>query len=114
MADCIFCKIANKEIPSTVVYEDDKIFAFKDINPVAPVHVLIIPKKHIDGADAICEEDTELLGYIWAKINHIASLTGVLKDGFRVINNCGENGGQTVRHLHFHLIGGVKLDEKLI
>ena len=70
MADCIFCKIANKEIPSTVVYEDDKIFAFKDINPVAPVHVLIIPKKHIDGADAICEEDTELLGYIWAKINH--------------------------------------------
>lgn len=114
MNDCIFCKIANKEIPSTVVYEDDKIFAFKDINPVAPVHVLIIPKKHIDGADKIKEDDAELLGYIWAKINHIASLCGVLDDGFRVINNCGENGGQTVRHLHFHLIGGVKLDEKLI
>lgn len=114
MDNCLFCKIANKEIPSSVVYEDDKILAFKDINPVAPVHVLIIPKKHIAGADEICPDDAELLGYIWTKINEIAEMCGVKADGFRVINNCGENGGQTVRHLHFHLIGGIKLDEKLI
>lgn len=114
MEDCLFCKIINKEITSSVVYEDEKIFAFKDINPVAPVHVLIVPKKHIAGADRITDDDAELLGYIWTKVNDIATLCGVLDDGFRVINNCGKNGGQTVRHLHFHLIGGTELGEKLI
>ena len=114
MNDCIFCKIINKDIPSTVVYEDDKIFAFKDINPVAPVHVLVVPKTHIDGADKITVENSEMVGYLWSKIPEIAKISGVLEDGFRVINNCGENGGQTVRHLHFHIIGGVSLGEKLI
>lgn len=114
MNDCIFCKIINKDIPSTTVYEDDRIYAFKDINPVAPVHVLIVPKEHIDGADKITSEHSELIGYLWSKIPEIAKICGVLEDGFRVINNCGENGGQTVRHLHFHLIGGVSLGEKLI
>lgn len=114
MENCLFCKIANKEIPSSVVYEDDKILAFNDINPVAPVHILVIPKKHIAGADAIETEDAEILGYIWTKIREIAEKAGVAEKGFRVINNCGEDGGQTVRHLHFHIIGGVKLTEKMI
>ncbi|MBR3942985.1 MAG: histidine triad nucleotide-binding protein [Clostridia bacterium] len=114
MENCLFCKIANKEIPSSVVYEDDKILAFNDINPVAPVHILVIPKKHIAGADAIEAEDAEILGYIWTKIRVIAEKAGVAEKGFRVINNCGEDGGQTVRHLHFHIIGGVKLTEKMI
>lgn len=114
MDNCIFCKIANKEIPSQIVYEDEKILAFKDIQPAAPVHILVIPKKHIAGADEIEAEDAELLGYIWTKIREIAEIAGVCKEGFRVINNCGENGGQTVRHLHFHILGGLKLDEKLI
>lgn len=114
MENCLFCKIANKEIPSSVVYEDDKILAFNDINPVAPVHILVIPKKHIAGADAIETDDAEILGYIWTKIREIAEKAGVAEKGFRVINNCGEDGGQTVRHLHFHIIGGVKLTEKMI
>ena len=114
MENCLFCKIANKEIPSSVVYEDDKILAFNDINPVAPVHILVIPKKHIAGADAIEAEDAEILGYIWTKSRVIAEKAGVAEKGFRVINNCGEDGGQTVRHLHFHIIGGVKLTEKMI
>ena len=114
MENCLFCKIANKEIPSSVVHEDDKILAFNDINPVAPVHILVIPKKHIAGADAIEAEDAEILGYIWTKIRVIAEKAGVAEKGFRVINNCGEDGGQTVRHLHFHIIGGVKLTEKMI
>ena len=114
MENCLFCKIVNGEIPSQIVYEDDKILAFKDIQPAAPVHILVIPKKHIAGADAIEADDAELIGYLWTKIRKIAEDAGVCQDGFRVINNCGENGGQTVRHLLFHILGGLKLDEKLI
>lgn len=111
--DCIFCKIVAGEIPSTKVYEDDKILVFKDINPCAPVHNVIIPKEHVlSCVDDITEENAGIIAYIFAKIPHIAKLSG-LEDGYRIINNCGENGAQTVKHIHFHLIGGVKLSEKL-
>lgn len=108
MADCIFCMIANKEIPSNIVYEDDKIICFHDLEPQAPVHVLIIPKKHIASLDDVTAEDAELLGYIMTKVKEIAGMLG-LENGYRLVNNCGEDGMQTVKHLHFHLLGKRKL-----
>ena len=111
--NCIFCKIVAGEIPSNKVYEDDRILVFKDINPCAPVHNVIIPKEHIlSCADEITEENVDIIAYIFTKIPHIAKLSG-LEDGYRIVNNCGENGAQTVKHIHFHLIGGEKLSEKL-
>ena len=108
MSDCIFCKIAQSERPSEKVYEDDKILCFKDLDPQAPVHVLIIPKKHISSLDDVREEDSELLGYIMLKVREIAAELG-LGNGYRLVNNCGEDGLQTVQHLHFHLLGRRKL-----
>lgn len=104
--DCIFCKIANKEIPSTIVYEDEDVMAFNDLNPEAPVHILVIPKKHIESLNAASEEDQRLLGKIMLTIAKIAAEQGIAETGYRVVNNCGEQGGQTVMHLHFHLMGG--------
>lgn len=104
--DCIFCKIANKEIPSTVVYEDEDVLAFNDLNPEAPVHILVVPKKHISSLDAASAEDQQLLGKILLSIQKIARQQGIAESGYRVVNNCGEQGGQTVMHLHFHLMGG--------
>jgi histidine triad (HIT) family protein len=104
--DCIFCKIANKEIPSSIVYEDDDVIAFNDLNPEAPVHILVIPKKHIESLNAATAEDQQLLGKILLTIPKIAAQQGIAQDGYRVVNNCGELGGQTVMHLHFHLMGG--------
>ena len=107
MADCIFCKIAKKEIPSTVVYEDDQVVAFKDLEPQAPVHVLVIPKKHIASVAALQAEDKELAGHILCQvIPAIAREQGIANSGFRVVANTGAEGGQTVNHLHFHLLGG--------
>jgi Diadenosine tetraphosphate (Ap4A) hydrolase and other HIT family hydrolases len=100
--------IANKDIPSKVAYEDEKIIVFHDLEPQAPVHVLIIPKKHITSLDDLKEEDTELVGYIMSKIKDIAKLLG-LENGYRLVNNCGEDGMQTVKHLHFHLLGKRKM-----
>ena len=99
--DCIFCKIANKEIPSTIVYEDDEIIAFNDVNPEAPVHILVIPKKHISSLDAAMPEDEQLLGRILLTIQKIAREQGIAEAGYRVVNNCGELGGQTVHHMHY-------------
>lgn len=113
MEDCIFCKIINKEIQSSIVYEDEEIFAFKDIHPVAPVHILVIPKKHIQSIMQIEKEDQNVVGKIYTVIKNIAKQEGVAEDGFRVIVNCGKNGGQEVPHLHFHLIGGKKLGTKI-
>lgn len=105
--NCIFCKIARKEIPADVVYEDDLVLAFKDLQPQAPVHVLIIPKKHVDSILALQQEDKELMAHITCEvIGRIASELGVSQEGFRVVANTGEAGGQTVQHLHFHLLGG--------
>lgn len=106
--DCLFCSIIAGDIPSTKVYEDERILAFKDINPEAPVHVLIIPKTHIPSADAVTPENSGEVAYIFENIPKIAKFLG-LERGYRIINNCGEDGGQSVKHLHFHLIGGVKL-----
>lgn len=105
MDNCLFCKIINGEIPSTKVYEDEMCYAFLDIEPQAPVHVIIVPKAHIESADEISEENSKYVAHIWEVIPKIAKEQG-LKNGYRVVNNCGEDGGQTVMHLHFHLMGG--------
>ena len=113
MEDCLFCKIIKGEIPSTKVYEDDEILAFRDIHPVAPVHILVIPKKHISILTDLKQEDEAVVGKIYSVINKIAKQENIFEKGFRVIVNCGEDGGQEVKHLHFHLIGGKKLGTKL-
>ena len=113
MEDCIFCKIINKEVPSTIVYEDEHVIAFKDIHPVTPVHILVIPKKHISSLVDLKEEDEAVIGKIYTVINKIAKQEGILDKGFRVIVNCGEDGGQVVKHIHFHLLGGKKLGVKI-
>ena len=106
--DCLFCKIIEGEIPSQCLYEDDKIYVFKDIDPQAPVHFLVIPKKHIDSLDTMADENAELIGYVFKKIRDLAKEQG-LKDGYRVVNNIGEDGGQSVKHMHFHVLGGRSL-----
>ena len=110
---CLFCKILAGEIPSAKVYEDEFVFAFRDINPQAPVHVLVVPKEHIPCADAIDGSNSLYVAKCFEAVAKIAKAEG-LERGYRVINNCGEDGGQSVQHLHFHLIGGVKLSEKII
>jgi len=111
--DCIFCKIINKEIPSSIVYEDDEILAFKDVNPMAPVHVLIIPKKHMSGLSEMTEEDMPVIGKIQFIAKKIAAEMGIEYTGYRVISNCGDDAGQTVKHLHYHLLGGKKMSVEL-
>ena len=105
MADCIFCGIAAGEIPSAKVYEDESVLAFRDLEPQAPTHVLIIPKKHIGSLAEAQEEDLKLLGHIQLCAGKIAEKEG-LKNGFRLVSNCGEEAGQSVKHLHYHLLGG--------
>ena len=107
MEDCLFCKISKGEIPSTKVYEDDEVLAFKDINPIAPVHILVIPKKHIKSLVEL--DDDVLLAHIFKVIKQVAKEQGVEESGYRVVTNIGENGGQAVKHLHFHILGGTKL-----
>jgi len=104
MADCIFCKIANKEIPANIVYEDDKVLCFHDVAPKAPTHVLLISKKHIASMADVQTTDQELMGHIIVKIKEIAEVLE-LENGYRVVNNCGSDGGQTVDHIHFHIMG---------
>lgn len=103
--DCIFCKIVNGEIPSAKVYEDETVYAFNDLSPQAPVHVLVIPKEHITSAADITEENSAVVAHIFEVIAKIAKEKG-LDDGYRIVNNCGDSAGQTVKHLHFHLMGG--------
>ena len=104
--DCIFCKIVDGSISSEKVYEDDLILAFKDINPAAPVHIVIIPKEHIDSAMKLNEENINLISHIFMKSKQIAIENGIAETGFRLVNNCGKDGGQSVNHIHFHLLGG--------
>lgn len=110
--DCIFCKIIAGDIPSTKVYEDGKVFAIRDINPQAPVHVLVVPKEHIPSADFITAENSGNISAVFEAVPKIAAAEG-LTNGYRVINNCGEDGCQSVKHIHFHLLGGKKLSEKM-
>ena len=112
MSDCIFCKIISGEIPSSKVYEDEKVLAFKDINPMAPVHVLIIPKVHVEGVDKLTEENAPVVSHIMMVAKQLAEEYH-LDNGYRIVSNVGEDGGQTVRHLHFHLLGGKKLNTEL-
>lgn len=106
MEGCIFCKIARHEIPAMVVYEDNEIIAFKDVNPGAPVHALIIPKRHIPGIESLTDADAELVARIMLRIKELAEEMSVAEEGFRVVVNHGKNAGQSVPHLHFHLLGG--------
>lgn len=108
MKDCLFCKIVNKKQEADIVYEDESILAFENIRPLAPVHVLIVPKKHISTVNDIKEEDKELIGYLWNKIPQIAELKNVKESGYKVVVNVGEGGGQEIFHLHYHLLGGWK------
>ncbi|WP_326908952.1 histidine triad nucleotide-binding protein [Sedimentibacter sp. MB31-C6] len=110
---CIFCKIANQEIPSELVYENDNIAAFKDLNPQAPVHILVVPKKHIGSINEIKEENKSIIADIFEAIPIITKQEGINDSGYRVISNCGENGCQSVEHIHFHILGGKKLSETL-
>lgn len=108
--DCLFCRIIAGEIPSTKVYEDDAVYAFRDINPQAPVHVLVLPKKHMAN---ILEADGETMARLTEAIQTIARQEGIDKDGFRIVSNCGKNGAQSVNHLHIHLLGGAQLGERM-
>ena len=112
MSDCLFCKIVAGIIPSTKVYEDEKILAFRDINPQAPTHILVVPKLHIASLDEVTEENAEYVKQISIAIPKIAKLSG-LSGGYRVITNIGEDGAQSVKHLHFHILGGKKLSEQM-
>ena len=114
MEDCIFCKIINGDIPSEKVYEDESVLAFKDIHPAAPIHVLVIPKKHIKSLLEVTKEDSEVISHIYEVINKIAKDMNIEEDGFRVIVNCGKDAGQEVMHLHFHLLAGKKLGTKIV
>jgi histidine triad (HIT) family protein len=108
MSNCLFCKIIAGDIPSTKVYEDDLVLAFRDIAPQAPTHILVIPKAHIPSVDAVTEENSAVVAHIFTVIPRIAAAEG-LTQGYRVVSNCGEDAGQTVHHLHFHILGGKKL-----
>ncbi|MBQ7319868.1 MAG: histidine triad nucleotide-binding protein [Clostridia bacterium] len=112
MENCLFCKILRGEIPSSRVYEDENVYAFRDINPQAPVHVLIIPKAHLTSADEIVADNAALVAAVFTAIPKIAAAEG-LTNGYRVITNVGEDGAQSVKHLHFHLLGGKKLPESM-
>ena len=113
MENCLFCKIIKGEIPSSIVYQNDDVIAFNDINPQAPVHILVVPKKHIQCAFDPEASDGKMLSSVFSAIAKIAK-ENKLDNGFRIINNCGTDGGQTVPHLHFHLLGGQPLGDKVV
>ncbi|MEO2069029.1 MAG: histidine triad nucleotide-binding protein [Desulfurobacteriaceae bacterium] len=106
---CVFCKIINREIPSKIVYEDETVIAFHDINPQAPVHILIVPKEHIETVNDLEEKHEKLIGHVFTVAKKIAKEFGIAESGYRVIVNCNKDGGQEVYHLHYHLLGGKAL-----
>ena len=110
--DCLFCKIIDGEIPSTKVYEDEYVYSFKDIAPIAPVHYLIIPKAHIASANEITEENSSLVAKVFEAAAKIAKAEGI--ESYRIINNCGDDAGQTVKHMHFHILGGRQLSGQMV
>lgn len=114
MKDCIFCKIINKDIPSKKIYEDEFVYAFNDINPVAPTHVIVVPKNHIDSINDVNSNNSMVISKIFDSIPKIAKDLKILNDGYRIISNVGKNGGQTINHIHFHIIGGIPLGDKII
>lgn len=112
MDDCLFCKIIAGEIPSTKVYEDDDVFAFRDINPQAPTHILVVPKQHIPSVAALDESNSDAAAKCLVAVANIAHQEGLV-GGYRVVSNCGDDAGQTVHHLHFHILGGTRLQDKM-
>ncbi len=110
MTDCLFCKIIAGDIPSEKVYEDDDVYAFRDVNPVAPLHVLIIPKKHIATLNDLENDDTQRVGKLMLVAKHIANQEGYAEEGYRTVINCGEKAGQSVFHIHLHLLAGRSLN----
>lgn len=114
MQDCLFCKIVRNEIPSEKIYEDDEIMAFKDINPAAPIHFLVVPKKHIQDLLHVEDKDFQLIAKMHKAINYIVKEQGIAPNGFRMIVNCGKDSGQEVMHLHFHILAGKKLGDKIV
>ena len=108
MSDCLFCNIIGGEIPSSKVYEDELVFAFRDIAPMAPTHILVVPKAHLDSVDAVTPENSAVVAHIFEVIPRIAQAEGLV-NGYRVVSNCGPDAGQTVKHLHFHILGGKPL-----
>ena len=111
--DCIFCQIVAGEIPSDIVYQDEEVLAFRDIKPQAPVHILVIPKKHIPSLDQLKEDELPLIAHMIAIANKLAKKEGVAQKGYRLAINCGQEGGQLVPHLHLHLLGGRRLSDTL-
>lgn len=109
---CVFCEIINGNIPSQKVYEDDMCLAFKDLNPQAPVHILVVPKIHIESMNDVNEENSKYVRHIFEQVPQIAKSVGI--DSYRLIANCGSDAGQTVMHLHFHILGGVKMEEGML
>lgn len=103
--DCIFCKIVKGDIPSNKIYEDDKVLAFHDISPEAPIHFLVIPKEHIKSANDINENNSHIISHIFLVINKLVRELNIAETGYRIVNNCGKDGGQTVDHIHFHVLG---------
>ena len=112
MSDCLFCKIIAGIIPSTKVYEDETIFAFRDIAPQAPTHILVIPKTHLSSVNDVTAENSAVVAHIFEVIPQIAKAEG-LQNGYRVVSNCGEDAGQTVHHLHLHILGGKEMGPKM-
>lgn len=110
--DCLFCKIISGDIPSTKVYEDDKCFAFKDINPQTPVHILVVPKLHIASADGVNADNSDYISRIFEAIPKIAAEQG-LSGGYRIVSNCGDDACQSVKHLHFHIMGGTAMSDRM-
>ena len=112
MSNCLFCKIIAGQIPSAKVYEDETVYAFRDIAPQAPTHILVVPKTHLDSCNAVTEENSAVVAHIFEVIPRIAKEEG-LENGYRVVSNCGADAGQTVSHLHFHILGGRDLGPKM-
>ncbi|WP_407307206.1 histidine triad nucleotide-binding protein [Desulfosporosinus sp. SB140] len=111
--DCIFCQIAQRKIPSEIIYEDDELVVFKDIRPLAPVHLLVIPKRHLGSLNDVMPEYEGLIGHLFGVIRRLAQEFGVSETGYRVVTNTGADGGQVVGHLHFHLLGGQALEARI-
>jgi len=111
--DCIFCQIVAGKIPSEILYQDEKVIAFRDINPQAPIHLVIIPKRHIPSLTHLSEEDSPLIGHMVNAANELAKKEGIAESGYRLVINCGKQGGQLVPHLHMHLLGGRRLSDAL-
>ena len=111
--NCIFCKITNGELPSNIVYRDELVTAFRDLHPIAPTHILIVPNRHIESVNQVEAEDEAVIGHIFSVARILAEQEGIHESGFRIINNTGAHGGQTVFHIHFHLIGGKRMQHPM-